>query len=210
MSLLLTVLLLVPRMGFAAEQAPLLPTDAPAERSALATAAPLPGTGARPNLRLMEDDASAPAVDRPAQPLRILAEVGAGVLTGTAGFVVGYFGMFALFPTGLLSFNSSYGFLVPLLGGLGSGLALGTYWGGQLAGGQSDLGNTFLGMLVGGAAGVLISVPMGNPFISLVACPPLMLLGSIIAYESSENGGRIQPMVNVTSRGTTFGLVGTF
>ncbi|MFY0562214.1 hypothetical protein ACN28E_00095 [Archangium lansingense] len=208
MSLLLTVLLIAPRLGFAAEQAPLLPTDAPAERSALATAAPLPGTGARPNLRLM-DDAPAPEAERPAQDLRVMAEIGAGVLTGAGGLALGYMGMFMLWPTGIGSVGG-YGLLAPILVGIGSGLALGTYWGGEVTGGRSDLGNTFLGMLLGGAAGVLISVPSGNPFVSLFACPPLMLLGSLIAYESSEHGGRIQPVVNVSSRGTTFGLAGTF
>jgi hypothetical protein len=49
--------------------------------------------------------------------------------------------------------------------------------------------------------------------VNLFLAPPLMLLGAIIGYESPEKGGspmRLQPVVSLTPRGTSFGLAGTF
>lgn len=208
MSLLLTLLLLAPGVGLAAEETP-PPADAPTEQSTPSPDSPVPGTGTRPKLRLM--DTPAPEPTRPSQPLRILAEVGAGLLTGTGGFLVGFMSLFVL--GGNIFDTSVVGLIAPILVGIGSGVALGTWWGGELTGGDAKLEATFLGMLLGGTAGVLMSIPMGNPFLSLVTCPPLMLLGSIIGYESTERGATIksvQPLLSVSSRGATFGLAGTF
>jgi hypothetical protein len=208
MSLLLSLLLLAPRVGLAAEETP-PPADAPTEQSTPSTDSSPPGAGSRPKLRLM--DTPAPESTRPDQPLRILAEVGAGALTGAGGLFLGYMVAFQMYEPGVGS--SDYLLLAPVLLGVGTGLALGTWWGGELAGGDARLDATFLGMLLGGAAGVLLTLPMENPFISLVICPPLMLLGSIIGYENTERGATlksVQPMLSVSSRGATFGLAGTF
>ncbi len=208
MSLLLTLLLLAPSVGLAAEETP-PPAEASTGQSTPSTDTPLPGADTRPKLRLM--DTPAPEPTRPSQSLRILAEVGAGALTGAGGLFLGYMGVFAVYNTDLGS--SSYGLLTPVLLGVGTGLALGTWWGGELAGGDARLDSTFLGMLIGGATGILLTIPMENPFAALITCPPLMLLGSIIGYENTERGATlksVQPLLSVSPRGATFGLAGTF
>lgn len=226
MTLLLSLLLLAPRVGFAQEQtsqpppeaataqqeAPRAREDAPTAMQPERTAdAPLPGSGARPSTRLMP----ATETDRPSQPLRVLAEVGASLLTGVGGLVVGYMSTFAL----ISSFSASsplYALAAPTLIGVGLGVSLGTYWGGQLAGGDASFGGTLLGTLLGGAAALLVgAIPEGNPVLGLVLAPPLMVLGSIIGYENTEHGGtpppaRVQPLLSVSPRGAVVGLAGAF
>lgn len=226
MTLLFSLLLLAPRVGFAQEQTSPPPPDAPAAREDAPKAqqdaptamqpertadAPLPGSGARPDTRLMP----AAETDRPSQPLRVLAEVGASLLTGVGGLVVGYMATFAVFSGGGIGGSSLYGLAAPTLIGVGLGVSLGTYWGGQLAGGEASFGGTFLGTLLGCAAALLVgAIPEGNPAIGLALAPPLMVIGSIIGYENTEHGGtppaRVQPLLSVSPRGTMVGLAAAF
>ncbi|OJT24134.1 hypothetical protein BO221_13160 [Archangium sp. Cb G35] len=196
--LLLILLLISPGVGFAQEAPPASPDD-PTVQPEHSTDAPLPGSGERSPPRLMEEP------QRPYQGVRILAEFGGGVLLGATGLVLGYF------PT--LFSNAE---ALPMLVLTGTGIALGTYWGGQLLKGQASLRGTVVGMLLGGAAGMLLSVAAGAPptsVLSIYFAPPLMLLGAIIGYESTEKGDpptRVQPVVSLTPRGASLGLAGTF
>ncbi|MFL5358628.1 hypothetical protein [Archangium sp.] len=225
MSLLLSLLLLAPRVGFAQEQtsqppseAPTAQEDAPKAQRDAPTAmqpertadAPPPGSGAHPSMRLTPTAET----DRPSQSLRVLAEVGASLLTGIGGGFLGYMSTWAVFSTGI-SNAPFYALAAPTLVGIGLGLSLGTYWGGQVAGGDASFGGTVLGALVGGTAALLIgAIPDGSPLIGVLLAPPFMLLGSIIGYENTEHGGiplkRVQPMLSVSPRGAMMGLAGAF
>lgn len=225
MSLLLSLLLLAPRVGFAQEQASPPPAEAPAAREEAPKTqqdaptamqpertadAPQPGSGARPSMHLTP----AAETERPSASLRVLAEVGAGLLTGVGGAIVGYMATWGMFSTGFGN-ASLYGLAAPTLVGVGLGLSLGTYWGGQVAGGDASFGGTLLGAVLGGTAALLIgAIPEGNPLIGVLLAPPFMLIGSIIGYENTEHGGaplqRVQPMLSVSPRGTMVGLAGAF
>jgi hypothetical protein len=221
MSLLLSLLLLAPRVGLAQEQAsqpppdattaqeeaPKAQQDAPTAMQPARTAdAPPPGSGTRPTLRL--------APERPSQGERVSAELGAALLTGAGGLVLGYLSTFALFSEGISS-TSTYALAAPTLVGIGLGVSIGTFWGGQAAGGEGDFGSPLLGTLLGGGAALLLSIPMGNPVVGLLLAPPLMILGSIIGYEITEQGDapparRVQPLLSVSPRGAMVGLAAAF
>ncbi|WP_309894808.1 hypothetical protein [Archangium sp.] len=95
--------------------------------------------------------------------------------------------------------------------GLGFGTAAGAYWGGQVTGGKSDFSASLLGMLAGGATGFVTPLLLGAPLLgALIACPLMMVAGSVIGYEIAETGGKVQPMVGLTPGGASFGLAGTF
>lgn len=209
MPLLLTLLLLAPRVGLAEEQTPRPPSDAPTEQRALSDTPPLATSSHPDHVRLL--DTPSPETERPSTAARVAAELGASVLTGVGGLVLGYISTFVL---GLTGSGSLYALALPTLVGTGVGIALGTYWGGQVMDGESSLGSSFLGMLLGGVAGLLLSLPMGNPTVGLLLAPPLMVLGSIIGYEHSEHGGtkspRVQPLLSVTPHGATLGLAASF
>ncbi len=197
LSLLLTLLLLSPGVGFAQEASPASP-DVPTVRPEPSTDAPLPGSGENPTPRLLEEP------QRPSQDLRILAELGGGMVFGATGVLL------VILAGPVLSSSS---FVTMTLVGFGTGSALGTYWGGQLLKGRASVTGTFLGMLLGGATGVFIGTLQDAPVLSLIIAPPLMLLGAIIGYEFTERGGpptRVQPLVSLTLRGASFGLAGTF
>ncbi len=216
--LLLSLLVLVPRAGLAAE---LLPVSSG-----------LPGTAAPAPLRLSEEPlATPPARSRPPTVLRVLAEAGLGLAIGTglggAGVVVGN----KLCVEGLV--GSPGGFIpcfTEVTGGAfvgGSlGIPLGVFLGGELAGGDGRLYAPFLGMASGIAASALVGIALGNIYYAALVVMPFVLGGSLLGYELSERGGpapqtpgapavasaspRLQPVLAFSSRGALFGLGGSF
>ncbi len=227
---LLLLLLLAPGVGLAAaEPAPPSMTrhSAPLEPGLLATSG-LPGTDARVPLRLREDTgAPREEASRPSQGLRILAETGAGLLTGVGGGLVG-----ALLGGGLCDASGigSQGGFVPcfnatavglLLGG-GAAFALGVWWGGEAVGGDGQLLGAMIGFGSVVAAGLLLGLATENPFGALIVATPFSLIGAIVGYESTQREPvpgapavastrpRVQPVLAFSPRGTLVGLGGTF
>jgi hypothetical protein len=211
----LALLLLAPRVGLAQEAAP-PPSDVPAapaeppasEPSADAPFqrppdAPLPGT-AQPAPRQLLDES-----ERPSGGIRVAAEIGASLLTGLGGGAVGLLVGYAL-GGGDLS-RAFIAVPVATFLGLGLGTAAGAYWGGQVTGGQSNFTAPLLGTLVGGVVGLVTPLLLGSPLLgALIACPLMMVAGSVIGYEIAETGGKVRPMVGLTPGGASFGLAGTF
>lgn len=211
----LALLLLAPRVGLAQEAAPPPPdvpaapaeppasepsADAPFQRS---PDAPLPGT-AQPAPRQLLDKP-----ERPSSGVRIMAEIGASLLTGLGGGVLGLLTGYAL-GGGDLS-RAFIAVPVATFLGVGFGTAAGAYWGGHVTGGQSDFTAALLGMLAGGAVGIATPLLLGGSLLGvLIACPLMMVTGSVIGYEIAETGGKVQPMVGLTPGGASFGLAGTF
>lgn len=227
--LLLSLLLLVPRVGLAAQDAPLAESETPAPDSRI------PGTDERESRRLLEEDSWDRAPQRTGAPvgLRIMAELGAGWLTALGGGLVG--GLVGVGLCEATGGNSGYfGCLVD--GGLGIvlgttlGYPLGVWWGGEAVGGDGSLLVTMAGM----GGGVLVAVVLGlamsqvdpttGPLTSLVSGLAVMS-GPIVAYELSQkrerrqpqrgpavasSGPRLQPLLSVTSRGAVLGLGGRF
>jgi hypothetical protein len=211
----LALLLLAPRVGLAQEAAPPPPDvpAAPAEPPASETSAdssfqrppdePLPGTAQPAPRRLLDEP------KRPSRGVRVAAEIGASLLTGLGGGAVGLLMGYAIGGGDL----SQTFIAVPLATalGLGFGTAAGAYWGGQVTGGQSDFSAPLLGMLAGGAVGFVTPLLLGGSLLGvLIACPLMMVAGSVIGYELGETGGEVQPMVGLTPGGASFGLAGTF
>jgi hypothetical protein len=234
-SLLLSLLLLVPRVGLAAQEAPTLASEGSTpEEALLPKSSGLPGTEERAPLRLSEDSwAPEPEHQRPSRALRILAELGAGLLTTGAGVVGGALAGAGLCEAGVV--GSRGGWLpcldaaaVGLLLGGGVGIPLGVFWGGEVAGGEGSLLGALAGMGSGAVAGFLLGAlmfrdPSGGPVVSA----PMALVGAIVGYELSDRGAapapraqaspavasarpRIQPVLAVSSRGALLGLGGTF
>lgn len=218
MSLLLSLLLLAPRVGFAQEQASPPPSEAPtaqeapkaqqdaptAMQPARTADAPLPGSGERPKMQLTPE--------RPSQSARVSAEVGAALLTGLGGGVLGYMSTWMIFSGGFGN-ASTLALAAPTLAGIGLGVSIGTFWGGQAAGGVGDFGGPLLGTLLGGAAGMLLGI--GNPLVAIVLTPVFMVVGSIVGYETTEQGDtvplrRVQPLLSVSPKGTVVGLAAAF
>jgi hypothetical protein len=99
---------------------------------------------------------------------------------------------------------------------------LGVFWGGSLAGWDGNLGATYLGALVGGAAsGLLLAATWSSSsaLLTILLMPFLPYIGSIVAYEMSVSpeppkvalsGTRIQPLLSVSPHGGFVGLGGSF
>lgn len=211
MSLLLSLLLLAPRVGFAQEQASPPPSEAPtaqgdapkAMQPARTADAPLPGSGERPKMQLTPE--------RPPEAARVSAEVGAALLTGLGGGFLGFMSTWAIFSS--FSDVPLLALAAPTLVGIGLGVSIGTYWGGQAAGGESDFGGPLLGTLLGGGAGMLLGI--ANPLAALLLTPVFMVVGSIIGYETADQGDtapvrRVQPLLSVSPRGAVVGLAAAF
>jgi hypothetical protein len=205
LSLVLCLLLLVPRVGLAAEPAP---------------------------LRLTEDSpltASKPS--RPSRGLRILAETGAGLLLGTGLGFAGMLAGSALCEDGV--FGEPSGFLPCLPAaaggivlGVGLGFPLGVFSGGELAGGDGRLYGPLLGMASGLVASVLVAALLGNIYNAYYLSLPFLAVGSIVGYELTERGEpapqapgtpavasarpRLQPVLALSPRGALVGLGGSF
>jgi hypothetical protein len=234
LSLLLSVLLLVPRVGLAQEAPAPASEGSTTEETLLPESSDVPGTQKRASPRLDEDSwARESEVPRPSKALRIMAELGAGLLTSGGGSLVGFFAGAGLCGAGIV--GSQGGFLpcldaagVGLLLGAGLGLPLGVFWGGEAAGGDGKLLGALLGMGSGVVAGFLVgALAFANPSGGFVLGIPLAVVGSIVGYEMTERGGapapgartspavasarpRLQPMLAVSSRGALLGLGGSF
>ncbi|WP_375768566.1 hypothetical protein NR798_43955 [Archangium gephyra] len=211
---LLLLLLLAPGVGLAGQEA-LTPT-----------ASGQPGTQEGASLRLREDDWTQEDA-RPSRGLRILAETGAGLLTGLGGGVAGAFAGGALCEAGVVGSKSGFlSCLEPaasgLLLGAGAGFALGVWWGGEAAGGDGRLLGALAGFGSCAALGLLWGVAAGTPSTGLLVAIPLSLIGSIVGYELTQQApasgpqapavasARFQPVLAFSSRGALVGLGGSF
>jgi hypothetical protein len=229
---LLLLLLLVPGVGLAGQEEPATP---PPPHSATVEQPPpasstQPGTQPRAPRRLREE----PEDERSRFPRggRIFAELGAGMLTsaglGVVGLAVG---------TGMCLWGvvvkSADGFdacpaqlVIGTLVGVGLGIPLGVFWGGQAVGGRGNL----LGALGGMAGGALVGFFGGwllgqHEFDRILLSVPLAMAGSIVGYEltQSEPGPtaprarpvasvrpRLHPVLGFSRRGALVGLGGSF
>ncbi|MFY0521877.1 hypothetical protein ACN28I_01240 [Archangium gephyra] len=230
---LLLLLLLAPGVGLASPRAtPPAPSAGTSwEARPLAAPSGLPGTAARAPLRLSGDDSSSLETKPPppSRGLRILAETGAGLLTGTAsgaaGLVLGYQlcqkGFFG--PTsGWLSCIGEAVLTAFATSSIGFGL--GVWWGGQLAGGKGKLLGLLAGWGVGALAGLLLSLPLERPISvsSILFAVTGSMIGSIVGYELSQRSPepglqamasprpRLQPMLAFSPHGAVVGLGGSF
>jgi hypothetical protein len=223
--LLLSLLLLAPRVGQAAEDAPLAPVPS--------TASAVPGTDEGAPLRLLEE----PTAQRQRVPmgLRLLAEVGAGLLTSVGGGLVGGFAStglceatgFGSTPSFAIIGNCFSAALLGILVGGSLGYPLGVWWGGEVLGGDGSLLASLAGMGTGILMGFLLATAMyqANPngsHTGIVAGLTIMT-GPILAYELSQrrepslpaptvasSRPRLQPLLSVFSGGALLGLGGTF
>jgi hypothetical protein len=220
LSLLLSLLLLAPRVGLAAEDAPLAtPTSLPSE---------VPGTQEHEPPRLLEEPAT--RREKLSVGLRLLVETGAGLMTSTGGLLAG-----GLIGYGLCEVTSgraayigcAWGAVLGILGGVAIGYPLGVWWGGEVVGGDGSLLASFAGMGVGILAGVLLGlaeqqIDPGNRLTGAVVGLPI-LAGPLVFYELSQRQEpgtpapavasarpRLQPLLTVSSRGALLGLGGTF
>lgn len=221
---LLLLLLLAPGVGLAAQE----PTFRLEPRLA---SSGLPGTDERAPLRLGEEDwAQGEKQDvRPHRALRILAETGAGVLTGAGGGVLGFLAGSGLCGAGLV--GNSGGFfgcldaaVIGLLLGAGSGVGLGVWWGGEAAGGDGKLLGALAGMGAGAVLGVGTGLVTGRGDLALFLAFPGALIGAIVGYEFSQRAlvpgppspgvasarPRLQPVLAFSPRGALVGLGGSF
>jgi hypothetical protein len=223
----LLLLLLAPGVGLAAQEPPVRPEARDTVRRPLLAVSALPGTEERAPLRLREDG-PAEEDDRPSRGLRILAETGAGLLTGLGGGLVGVFAGAGLCEAGLVGSQGGFiGCLDAGVGGLllgaGAGFALGVWWGGEAAGGDGKLLGAMAGF-GGGAALGLLAVAATQSANGLLIGLPLSMIGAIVGYELSQRAPasgpsspsmasprpRLQPVLAFSSRGALVGLGGSF
>jgi len=224
LALLLSFFLLVPRVGLAAAE------DASPGGVLTPASSRLPGTSEPAPLRLSEDSqAPRPQRSRTPRGLRILAETGAGLLTGTGLAVAGGLAGYELCQAGILGtrggwFSCLTELIIGGFVGAGLGSSLGVFWGGQVTGGNGKLYGPLLGMASGFVAGVLASLLFGVPSAWYGVALPFMLGGSIVGYELTTRGtpapqgpsaraaasSRLQPMITVSPHGALLGLGGSF
>ncbi|QRK11935.1 hypothetical protein JQX13_18880 [Archangium violaceum] len=201
--LLCLLLLLTPRGGLAAEDAPLAsPTSNTEEHGPT----------------LLEDPASGSLRRRAPLALRLLAEVGGGVATTLAGGLTGL-GLCLLTESPV---QSEWGCAYPLLFGLTAGLLvgypLGVWWGGEAVGGDGSLWAALGGGAVGFIAGGLLEgTTAGGGMV--IAIPVLGMIGASLGYELSQRPEhpersaahpRLQPLLAFDARGGMLGLSGRF
>jgi hypothetical protein len=211
LSVLMSLLVLVPGVGLAAEEPSLSPPL-------------LPGTAPREPLHLVEANRRAEPVQRIHPIARVSAEIGAELITSLVAGVPGaLIGNVACNTLGLAPPNAwfrcmdyaGYGFLA----GVSLAAPLGVWWGGKLMGGRGTLLGAYLGM--GGAAvlGLGTTFLVYNDDIKPFVIPLFALVGSVVGYElsfSSESPvqptavASVQPLLSVSARGGTLGLGGRF
>jgi hypothetical protein len=230
---LLLSLLLVPREGLAAQDAPLANPETPAQSETPSTDSRIPGTEEHEPPRLINDGSWAREPQRKGAPvgLRILAEVGAGSLAAAGGGLVGGLGGLGLCEAlgGQLPYvGCVWGALFGAGLGVTVGYPVGVWWGGEATGGDGSLLAAFGGMGAGGLVGVLLGLVVGRvddktlgPLLGIVGGLAAMS-GPIIGYELSRkreprrgsavasSRPRLQPLLSVTSRGALLGLGGSF
>ena len=201
--LLLSLLLLSPRVGLAT------PQDAPEQPSQNE-----PQLQPRP-------ESKPETFTRAPMALRLLSETafgGLGILGGWyAGSMIGSALCTAPANSGAGACISE--FVYGGIAGAALVLPLGVWLGGNLADGTGNLGSTYLGGIVGAAAGGLVMAVSGGNGALLVIGLALPLLGSIIGYETSTlgmmysmkgGGTRLQPLLSVSPHGGFVGLGGRF
>jgi hypothetical protein len=197
--LLLSLLLLLPRPGLAAEDAPL----------ALAPArAVLPG-----GPRLL-DEPFQPQQQPISRGVRILAEFGGGIVGSLGGgLALGLLGLGLCETTGLL--DGWLGCFVPAYLGAAAGaiamFPVGAWWAGDHAGGDGSL----LATAGGAAAGVVVGylIFSSAPQSQYTGLSPLVLgvAGTLIGYELSQRSQPlVQPLLSVSPQGAVVGLGGRF
>jgi hypothetical protein len=231
---LLLSLLLVPRVGLAAQDTPPTDSDTPAQEQTPSTdtESRIPGTEESESRRLVEEDSWAREKERTGVPqgLRILGEFGAGSLTAVGGVIGG--GLVGLGLCGVTlgaSIVCGWGVVLGATLGVAVGYPLGVWWGGEALGGDGSLFAALGGM----GAGIVAAVVLGlvtvrlDPSGALTGVTTgLVFLGApILAYELSQRRDprqprrgpamassrpRIQPLLSVSPRGAVLGLGGTF
>ncbi|MFL5350503.1 MAG: hypothetical protein ACJ8AT_37510 [Hyalangium sp.] len=208
---LLSLLLLVPGVGLAAE-------------STSPSSEPLPGTAPSAALHLVEESEKTEPAQHSNPVLRVAAEIGGELATS---IVVAYPGAFvgeALCSKFHLSTPNSflpcldyagYGFLVAV----SLAAPLGVWAGGTLAGGRGTLLGAYLGMGVAAALGFVATLPIYNNDVRVFVVPLFSVVGAIIGYEVSHSSevsaldaslARVQPLMTVSAHGGALGLGGRF
>lgn len=199
-AVLLFLLLLTPLRGLAAEDAPL----------AVQTGEHMPS--------LLEDPDSGSQRRRAPLALRLLAEVGGGVVTTVAGGFTGLGLCLLSQPATLSESGCAYPFLFGLMAGLVVGYPLGVWWGGEAVGGDGRLWASLGGGVVGLLAGGVLEISTDGSGMA-AAIPVLGMIGASLGYELSQRpehpertaaSPRIQPMLAFDTRGGVFGLSGRF
>jgi hypothetical protein len=220
LSLLLLTLLLTPAAGLAATQQ--LPTEeeAPSEEQEEYEEEEESVAPQREDRDLGLLDESELAIPRARAPAgtRIAAEAGLGLLTGSAGAILGALG------GGFLACGSTLTQCVwgVLLGGeLGFAFtgSLGVWWGGSLMGADGNYGSALLGGLAGATVSFLLFLS-NNPTLAIIGLGA-PLVGSLIGYGFSISpepetpavalgGARLRPLLSISPQGSFVGLGGHF
>lgn len=226
--LLLCLLLLVPRVVLAAQDAPVAPD--------VSTDSDAPVTDEEaPQEQEVQSESEPESFARPERwraPLgvRLLGEAGGGLLTSAGAALAGGFLGFGLCELSGAQAGNILGCSWAAAVGLGVGgivgYPLGVWWGGEALGGDGKLFAAFAGMGVGLAASLLLGVvsqqfdPGGR--ITSPIGGLLVLAAPIVFYEFSqrrEPGARglasaarprLQPLLSVSPNGALLGLGGTF
>lgn len=208
MTCLLSLLLLMPGVGFAANlRGTLVPPAVDGLR----------GQETPHALRLLESpEDPEPELEQPWRPhaaFRIAAELGAGTLTSLGLAIVGARIGASQCPPGSLDVPDGCT-LYPFVGawlGSGLGFALGVWWGGSLLGGRGHLLHTLGGMALGMAAGAgafVLARGNINPLSGAAMLLPYAL--SLVAFEMSSSA-HFQPVVSFSpGGGAVVGLAGRF
>lgn len=216
--LLCLVWLGVPRVGFAAGDVPR------AEAPRLAPSGSLAGPDSPEGV----ESTRVPERPRASRGLRLLTEVGTGLLTSAGGGLsLGLLG-YGLCQVTQLGYESSVlgcggtAALGAVLGVL-AGYPLGVWWGGELRGGDGSLLSSILGGAVGllvGSAVTALAYGSGNESLYVlpwVAVPVLFVTGAHLGYElfqrapaSRASRPGLQPVLSFSSRGALLGVGGRF
>jgi hypothetical protein len=227
--LLLSLLLLVPRVGLAAQDAPLATAEEATPENTTSTSSAIPGSDEKAPLRLMDEPGPEPRRWSAPLGLRILAEVAAGAVTSVGGGIAG--GLVGLGLCVNRYGNDELGCALALVFGGGLGMAaaypIGVWWGGEVIGGDGKLLMSMVGLGAGALAGLLLAIPAAriDPSGNLggIVGGLAVLSGPILFYELSNQNKdpsrshalafarpRIQPLLSVSSDGALLGLGGSF
>ncbi|MET0402998.1 MAG: hypothetical protein ABW123_11375 [Cystobacter sp.] len=173
---------------------------------------------------LLEESREEPERYRAPRELRLLTELGAGLVTATAGGAAGM-----LIGNGLCmrlgwdqqaALRCINSLIMGLILGASAGYGLGVWWGGEVVGGDGRLLFTMLGTAAGMVVtGALTTLRPTDALASTLLIVPIPL-GSHLGYElsqraepsSSELSARpgFQPLLGFSSRGALLGLGGRF
>ena len=175
---------------------------------------------ASPRERPLPEAPTDPSVDgpresfRPPRALRVLAEVGAGLVTSAGAGILGGVLGYGLCETTGWGAHDKLRCLAPIVAlsflGLNEGYGLGVWWGGEALRGDGSLALTLLGATAGALGGYAL-LQSGNPELGGYSLIVLPILLSHLGYElfQREPPG-IQPLVSVSAQGTVLGVGGRF